>query len=149
MNIYVFQWDNMQRWIISSKGPRLKTTKRWTDWKLDVLVGFDSPLLSAEVGCTLRINNERGVYTENWSVTYKDLSQIPERGERQKAEQKTGGITRFGAQIGWLSRGRERESERKKKKEECISCSSWSASDLSKHKQEMQLHLDHSPPPLS
>lgn len=66
------------------KGQDFKTTKRWTDWKWDVLVGFDSPLLLAEVGCTLKISNERGVYTENWSVTYKDLSQILERGQSKK-----------------------------------------------------------------
>jgi len=79
------------------------------------LVGFDSPLLSAEVGCTHRIWDERGVYTKNWPVTYKDLSQIPER-RREKARQKKWRNDAYWSPDGrmkWLSRGRERKKERR------------------------------------
>lgn len=79
-------------------------------------MGFDSPLLSAEVGCTHKISDERGIYTENWPVTYKDLSQILER-RREKARQKNGGMMRIKSPDGrmkWLSRGRERERKKEK-----------------------------------
>lgn len=124
MNIYVFLWDNMHRWIM------------WWD-----LVGFDSPLLLAEVGCTLKISNERGVYTENWSVTYKDLSQILERGQSKKMRDDT-----YWSTNGWLSRGIEREKERKKNASPVLHGVPQTCPRI--NKQEMQLRLDQSPPPV-
>lgn len=51
--------------------------------KIDILVGFDSPLLSAEVGCTPRITDETGVQ----SHTKSTVNSVRER-ERQRAHKK-------------------------------------------------------------